>query len=93
MQYTFTTENDFLADTIIGVSRIVENSVLFENEPGMVFTKENAMALLHLLTCVMHTIGDHNPNDHLLPAEIESWLSVANKFGSAADTIRNAVNV
>ena len=89
MQYTFTTDNDFLADVIVGVSRIVENSVLLENQPGNLFTSSNASAISHLLTCIMHTItmGNHDPNDSLLDYELEAWLSVADKLKRASGVI------
>ena len=91
MQYTFTTDNDYLADIIIGVSRIVENSAIVgESEPSLAFTYETAMSIRQLMTCIWQTLSDYKLDTNLLPNEIETWLAAADRLGQAAQAIRES---
>ena len=90
MQYTFTTDNDYLADTIIGVSRIVENSAMVDSEPSLAFTYETAMSIRNLMTCIRQTLSDYKLDTNLLPNEMEAWLAAADRLEQAAQAIRES---
>ena len=92
MQYTFTTDDEFIADILTGVSRIIENSSMRLDRPSKAFTQETAMALRRLMVCIDHTVRDNRIGDNQPKDALTHWLVAADVLEDVAHAIRKSAN-